>query len=400
MIAPEPKPDRKTTPSSGIASSSTWPSFRARGPNVPPARRKICLSLSGGGLSGAFYEIGCLAALDDFLGFDFSSTGFDIYIGTSAGSTVSALLAKGIAARKIYWGLLTDADPSLQFRRADMYDVNRWAIMRSFVNVMWSIPGYFVRRVKSGQRPSPFDFMHYIESRLPAGVFALDKFQEFLTRVLDAHGRTADFADLRKELYIPATDLDLGTRRIFSNVDGANVLIGDAVAASSAIPILFRPVRINGRDYIDGSTGKVAHIDVAVRAGASTILIINPLVNISNDRQTVCLPRGDGKCATIREKGASFIQDQASRIETRVRLDGEIRRCQVEYPGVKLYRIEPSSSEPMMFLHHTMSYAEREQILRYGYSSMTSILRRRRAVIEELMQFHGLNPPDEVTAGG
>jgi hypothetical protein len=96
----------------------------------------------------------------------------------------------------------------------------------------------------------------------------------------------------------------------------------------------------------------------------------------------------------------SFIQDQASRIETRVRLDGEIRRCQVEYPSVKLYRIEPSSSEPMMFLHHTMSYTEREAILRYGYTSMTAILRRRRAVIEELMQFHGLNPPDEISVGG
>jgi hypothetical protein len=77
-----------------------------------------------------------------------------VYIGTSAGATVSALLAKGIAARKVYWGLLTDADPSLQFKRGDMYDVNRWAILRSFVNVVWSIPGYFVRRVKRAA-PSP-----------------------------------------------------------------------------------------------------------------------------------------------------------------------------------------------------------------------------------------------------
>jgi predicted acylesterase/phospholipase RssA len=401
MITPEPESSRPPARSDSRTDSRTvWPSFRARGDAPSTGRRKICLSLSGGGLSGAFYEIGCLAALDDFLGFDFSSTGFDIYIGVSAGASVSALLAKGIPARKVYWGLLTDADPGLQFRRGDMYDVNRWAILRSFLKIAWSIPGYFVRRVRSGQRPSPFDFMHYVEERLPAGLFALDNFQTFFTSVLETHGKTGDFADLDKELYIPATDLDLGTRRIFSNVEGSTVKIGDVVAASSAIPLLFRPVRIDGRDYIDGSTGKVAHIDVAVRAGASTILIINPLVNISNDRQTVCLPRGDGRCATIREKGMSFIQDQASRIETRVRLDGEIRRCQVEYPSVKLYRIEPSSSEPMMFLHHTMSYAEREQILRYGYTSMTAILRRRRAVIEELMQFHGLNPPDEISVGG
>jgi predicted acylesterase/phospholipase RssA len=391
---PSPQPDRPATPS-----KASWPSFRPRG-DPPKDRKRICLSLSGGGLSGAFFEIGCLAALDDFLGFDFSSTGFDIYIGVSAGASVASMLAKGIPARRVYWGLLTGADPTLQFRRNDMYDVNRWAILKSAVGVALSIPGYFVRSVKIGQRPSPFDFMHYVEERLPAGVFALNNFQKLVARILESNGKTDSFDGLERELYIPATDLDLGTRRVFSNVEGSKVPISQAVAASSAIPLLFRPVQVEGRDYIDGSTGKVAHLDIALRAGASTILIINPLVNISNDRRTVCLPRGDGKCATIREKGMSFIQDQASRIETRVRLDGEIRRCQAEYPDVKLYRIEPSSSEAMMFLHNTMSYSEQEQVLRYGYTAMTSILRRRRSVIEELMQFHGLQTPDEASAGG
>ena len=64
------------------------------------------------------------------------------------------------------------------------------------------------------------------------------------------------------------------------------------------------------------------------------------------------------------------------------------------------FRIEPSSSEVIMFLHNMMSVQEREAILRYGYTSMTSILKRRRAVVQELMQFHGLNPPDEALAGG
>jgi len=65
-----------------------------------------------------------------------------------------------------------------------------------------------------------------------------------------------------------------------------------------------------------------------------------------------------------------------------------------------MYRIEPSSSEVILFLHNMMSVHEREAVLRYGYTSMTSILKRRRAVIQELMQFHGLNPPDEALAGG
>jgi hypothetical protein len=53
-----------------------------------------------------------------------------------------------------------------------------------------------------------------------------------------------------------------------------------------------------------------------------------------------------------------------------------------------------------MFLHNTMSVQVRESVLRYGYTSMTSVLKRRRAVVEELMQFHGLSTPDELSAGG
>ncbi len=363
-------------------------------------RKRVALSLSGGGLTGAYYEIGCLAALDDFLGFDFSSTGFDIYIGVSAGASVAGLLAKGIPVRRIYWALLTNSDPSLQFTRGDMYDVNRWAILLSALNVGGSVPGYFVNCLRTRTPPTPFEFMHYVEARLPAGVFALDNYQRFFSKILEANGKTDSFADIERELYIPATDLDLGTRRVFGASENETVPLSHAVAASSAIPLFFRPFQVEGRDYIDGSTGKVAHLDLALKAGASTILIINPLVNISNDQEAVCIPRRDGKPARIREKGMSFIHDQASRIETRVRLDGEIRRYQNEFPEVKMYRIEPSCSEVILFLHNMMSVQEREAVLRYGYTSMTSILKRRRAVIQELMQFHGLNPPDEALAGG
>ncbi len=363
-------------------------------------RKRVALSLSGGGLTGAYYEIGCLAALDDFLGFDFSSTGFDIYIGVSAGASVAGLLAKGIPVRRIYWALLTNSDPALQFTRGDMYDVNRWAILLSALNVGGSVPGYFVNCLRTKTPPTPFEFMHYVEARLPAGVFALDNYQRFFSKILEANGKTDSFADIERELYIPATDLDLGTRRVFGASESETVPLSHAVAASSAIPLFFRPFQVEGRDYIDGSTGKVAHLDLALKAGASTILIINPLVNISNDQEAVCIPRRDGKPARIREKGMSFIHDQASRIETRVRLDGEIRRYQNEFPEVKMYRIEPSCSEVILFLHNMMSVQEREAVLRYGYTSMTSILKRRRSVIQELMQFHGLNPPDEALAGG
>ena len=376
-----------------------WPPPGATSAGRGPERNKIALSLTGGGITGALYEVGCLAALDDYLGFDFSSSGFHIYIGISAGASVATLLAKGIPARKIYWGLLTGSDPALKWQRNSFYEPNRAEIFRSFLRVLTSIPAYFVHSARAGIRPSPFEFMHWMEERLPPGVFAMEGFQQWIAGLLEAHGKTDSFAGLKPELYIAATDLDMGTRRVWHNNNGGEIPISLVVAASSAIPLFFRPVRIEGRDYIDGSTGKVAHLDIAIKNGASTILVINPFVNIMNDRNLVRIPKGGGDAATLREKGMSFIQDQASRIETRVRLDGEIRRAQAEFPDVKIYRIEPSSTEVMLFLRNAMNAEEREQILRYGYTSMTSILKRRRAVIEELLQFHGLNPPGEASAG-
>src|SRR5512142_685344 len=198
-----PEPSDRTKTADGQAawrrSASGLPDRRAsagvpgerRAPGTPARsrRKRIALSLSGGGLTGAYYEIGCLAALDDFLGFDFSSSGFDIYIGVSAGATVAGLLAKGIPIRKIYWALLTNSDDTLNFRRADMYDVNRWAILFSAIKIGLSVPGYFVSCLQTRLRPSPFEFMHYIEERLPAGLFALDNYQRFFAKVLEAHGK-------------------------------------------------------------------------------------------------------------------------------------------------------------------------------------------------------------------
>lgn len=64
---------------------------------MSPARSpKTALVLAGGGLTGAVYEIGALRAIDDLL-VDRTVNDFDIYVGTSAGSLVAAMLANDIS---------------------------------------------------------------------------------------------------------------------------------------------------------------------------------------------------------------------------------------------------------------------------------------------------------------
>jgi len=64
-------------------------------PTLRTSRGKMALVLAGGGLTGAVYEIGALRAINDLLT-DRTVNDFDIYVGTSAGALVGALLANGI----------------------------------------------------------------------------------------------------------------------------------------------------------------------------------------------------------------------------------------------------------------------------------------------------------------
>ena len=76
---------------------------QSRGHRVQPRRRrsgakrpsKTALVLGGGGFTGGVYEIGALRALD-LLAVNSTVNNFDVYVGTSAGSFVAAMLANGV----------------------------------------------------------------------------------------------------------------------------------------------------------------------------------------------------------------------------------------------------------------------------------------------------------------
>ena len=74
---------------------------------------------------------------------------------------------------------------------------------------------------------------------------------------MQRRGIPQHFAELPRKLFIVAHDLDAGERAVFGQGELADVPVARAVAASSAIPILYAPVEIDGRDYVDGGIGDV-----------------------------------------------------------------------------------------------------------------------------------------------
>ena len=335
---------------------------------------KKALVLAGGGIPGWVYEIGCLTALDDFFE-KFSVNAFDIYVGTSAGATVAAMLANGVRPREIYDDLLTEKPSRFVFARKDIYSFGYRETLHILKKMLRSLVPIGRHFLSGGHRFSILDLLTMLEENLPSGIFTLKNLEGTLAHFFAQEGYSNDFRKLARELYIPAVDVDMGRYDVFGEGIFADIPISQAVTASSAVPILFQPVHIRGKDYIDGGVSRVAHMDVAINHGAELVWVINPVQYISNDRTHVRLTSLSGKSVGIKDKGLSFIYDQAMRISTSTRLYLAMKRYRGEYPEKQFLLIQPSPSEGALFAHAAVSFDDRIELLKFGYDSTAAALK-------------------------
>jgi NTE family protein len=123
-------------------------------------------------------------------------------------------------------------------------------------------------------------------ARRRGGIFRND----LVTSLLTDHIRGSRFSDTRLPLAVVATNLSHGHKHVFES--GA---LGPAIMASTAIPGLFDPVKLNGELYVDGSVTASVDLATAVDMGASEILAIdltprpaeaNPRTSLGVLRQT------------------------------------------------------------------------------------------------------------------
>src|SRR5271155_558347 len=87
-----------------------------------PRRDKTALVLGGGGFTGGVYEIGALRAID-LLAVNSTVNGFDVYVGTSAGSFIAALCANGVTPEEMM--RVVTRQGQLPFKDIDIGDLLR-----------------------------------------------------------------------------------------------------------------------------------------------------------------------------------------------------------------------------------------------------------------------------------
>ncbi|MGD8488864.1 MAG: patatin-like phospholipase family protein [Anaerolineae bacterium] len=349
---------------------------------------KTALVLAGGGLTGAVYEIGALRAIDDLL-VDRTVNDIDIYVGTSAGAFIASGLANSFSPEALLQAV-DGSHPDFQaLQRQDIFRFNN----REFLQRALSLPGTLFGALSHYLRHSGdmtlVDLVWSMTEALPSGMYDLSALQRYAQRMLNNPDSTDDFRQLQRDLFIIATDLDTGERIVFSRDEHNHVPISQAVAASSAMPLLYKPMRIDNHECVDGGLRGNASLDLAIEKGATLVICINPLVPYDNqDKDSIPFLGPDG--GYLSEKGGQFIASQMMRIVTHSGLHYHVKQLRRRHPGVDIILIEPRPDDFQMFFYNIMRYSSRLTVAQHGFESVTVDLAEDYATYKTILARHGI----------
>jgi NTE family protein len=181
---------------------------------APKRAPRIGLALGGGAAKG-FAHVGVIAVLEQ-AGIEPS-----LVVGTSAGSLVAAFYASGMSAAQLQ-------ATAMRMEEVTLAD--------------WMVP--LINR----------------------GLFR----GEALARFVNDAVASRPIEDMRLPLGVVAADLANGQPVLFRRGN-----TGTAVRASSAVPAIFQPVRIGGRDFVDGGLVAPVPVQFARQMGAEFVIAVD-----------------------------------------------------------------------------------------------------------------------------
>jgi predicted acylesterase/phospholipase RssA len=355
-----------------------------------PKRSKTALVLGGGGFTGAVYEIGALRALD-LLSVNRTVNEFDIYVGTSAGSFVAALAANGITPEEMMRVVISRTPtPFSDIDIGTLLRPNLLEFIKKSALLPWR--ALMLTRELAGQigQISAMDIALGLAEGLPSGLYTGSGVERYVRQVLSDPDRSDDFRMLENELYLAATDLDTCERITFGAPGWDDVPISTAVRASTALPIVYAPVEVKGRELIDGGIVSTTNLDIAVEAGARFVVVVNPLVPFVNDfSRTITTLRGS-RPRRVSDMGFPQIGYQAFKLLAYQRLHEMARQWEQRYPGVDIILIEPAPDDELMFQTSIMNFTSRIDIARHGFQSVTYKLAGEYDSLKRIGARHGI----------
>jgi NTE family protein len=353
-------------------------------------RSKTALVLGGGGFTGGVYEIGALRALD-LLSVNRTVNQFDVYVGTSAGAFVASMAANGITPEEMM--RVVNRQVPTPFRDIDVGTLLRPNVVefaRSGVTLPFKLAK--IARGLVGQLGSitAMDVVLSLAEALPSGMYSGSGIEDYVRAVLSDPDRTDDFRLLDNELYLAATDLDTCERIVFGANDWDDVPISTAVRASTALPMVYKPVRVKDRELVDGGIVSTTNLDIAVEAGAKFVVVVNPLVPYVNDFSKTESGLLGTRVRHVSDMGFPQIGYQSFKLLAYQRLHEMARQWEQRYPGVDILLVEPEPNDELMFQTSIMNFTSRVEIARHGFESVTLKLSEDYGQLREVCERHGI----------
>jgi NTE family protein len=350
---------------------------------------KTALVLGGGGFTGGVYEIGALRALD-LLAVNSTVNNFDVYVGTSAGSFVASMLANGVTPEEMMQ--VINSDDSMGLEDLDLDKVLKPNYL-GFLSKGVALPLRTLELLRSLVRIGEFSAMDIgvgLAEALPTGLYSGSGLSDYVEDALSTDDRVNDFRLLDPELYLTATDLDTCERIVFGEQGWNDVPISKAVECSTCLPIVYKPVDLKGRQFVDGGIRSTTNVDIAVEKGAKFIVVVNPLVPYVNDFEKTIPTVFGRRVRRVSDMGLPAIANQTFRLIAHQRLHQAVEQWQEKYPGVDIILLEPQPNDELMFGTPIMDYSRRLKIARHGFETVTATLAQDYDRYKEIAERHGL----------
>jgi predicted acylesterase/phospholipase RssA len=363
---------------------------RSSAPGRRARKSKSALVLGGGGFTGAVYEIGALRALD-LLSVNRTVNQFDIYVGTSAGSFVASMCANGVTPEEMM--RVVNQQVPTPFRDIDLGMLlrpNYIEFAKKGIGLPFKIAGMARELAPQLAQLSIMDIVLGLGEGLPSGMYSGAGIERYIREVLSDPDRTDDFRQLESQLYLAATDLDTCERIVFGTEGWDDVPISTAVRASTALPMVYSPIEVKGRELVDGGIVSTTNLDIAVEAGAKFIVVVNPLVPFVNDFQKNVGGVFGSRPRRVSDMGLPQVGYQTFKLMAYQRLHEMARRWEERYPGVDIVLIEPEPNDELMFQTSIMNYAKRVQIAKHGFQSVTLKLASDYEDFKDVCDRHGI----------
>lgn len=301
-----------------------------------PAEPVTGLILSGGGARAA-YQVGVLAAIAELLP-PGSPNPFPVIVGTSAGAINAVSLASGA----------TDFTAAIQRLTAFWQGFRSHLVLRSdWLGVMRQASRFFIHSLLG------------FGAQVPVALLNSAPLRDLLNDKLHLHG--IDEAIRKKHLHaVAVTAFGYESGQAVTFYQGGRLIdawlrhrrIGvptqlsvEHLLASSAIPLLFAPVKLGQEYFGDGAVRQSAPISPALHLGASRVLVVGVSGN-PRGNESVTQRIYTGQQPTLAQIGghmlnSTFIDSLESDIELLERLN-QFSHAAPELSPVEVLVIAPS----------------------------------------------------------